>query len=132
MHYERNWNKSRETLFDRRGSSGWILTHTTVYESEVYYEKCFILLYVSQIHFEWCKVEHNETIYFLYLRLKNCLFIEKRLYKWRKNFFWLKENFLILTLKVWNLFDQMRLTSNIFPHNFKSVIGHLKVIEKQK
>ena len=26
----------------------------------------------------------------------------------------------------------MRLTSKIFPHNFKSFIGHLKVIEKQK
>ena len=103
-----------------------------LYESKVYYEKFFILLFVSQRHFEWCKVQHNETIYFLYWDLKFFLFL-KKYYKLRQNFFfWPKDDFLFLTLKVWNLFEKMRLTSKIFPHNFKSFIGHLKVIEKQK
>ena len=96
-----------------------------LYESKVYYEKFFILLFVSQRHFEWCKVQHNETIYFLYWDLKFFLFL-KKYYKLRQNFFfWPKDDFLFLTLKVWNLFEKMRLTSKIFPHNFKSFIGYL-------
>ena len=125
--------KSRETLVDRRSSSGWVLTHTTLYESEVYYEKCFILLYMFQRHFEWCKVEHNETIYFLYWNLRFFLFWKKkRLSIESKLFFWVKGNFLILTSKVWNRFEKMHSTSKIFPHNFKSFIGHFKEIEKHK
>ena len=57
-----------------------------LYESKVYYEKFFILLFVSQRHFEWCKVQHNETIYFLYWDLKFFLFL-KKYYKLRQNFF---------------------------------------------
>ena len=103
-----------------------------LYESKVHCEKCFILLYVSQKHFEWCKVEHNETIYILYLDYNFFFFFWKKTINWEKLFFWLKKSFLFLTLKVWNLFEKMRLTSKMFPHNFKSFIGYLKVMEKQK
>ena len=90
-------------------------------------EKCFISLHVSQRHFEWCKVEYNEIIYFLYFN--NFFLFWKKTINWEKLFFWLKENFSILTLKVWNLFEKMRLTSKIFPHNFKSLkeAGRLKL-----
>ena len=68
-----------------------------------------------------------------YIEIWNYIFFFwKKTINWDKTFFRSKENFFILTLKVWNLFEKMRLTSKIFPHNFKSFIGYLKVMEKQK
>ena len=59
-----------------------------LYESEVHYEKCFTLLYVSQRHFKWCKVEHNETIYFLYQHLDlKCSLFSKKTINGDKTFF---------------------------------------------
>ena len=102
------------------------------YELKVHHENFFISLYVSQRYYEWCKVEQNETIFFLYLDW-NSFFFQQKNCKLRNLFFFsLKENFLILTLNIWNLFEKMRLTLKIFVHTFKSFRGHLEVIEKQK
>ena len=61
-----------------------------------------------------------------YIEIWNFIFFFwKKTINWDKTFFRSKENFFILTLKVWNLFEKMRLTSKIFPHNFKSFIGYL-------
>ena len=38
-----------------------------LYELKVHHENFFVSLYVSQRYFEWCKIEQNETIFFLYL-----------------------------------------------------------------
>ena len=71
---------------------GWVLTHTIWIKSS-FLKKKFILLYVSQKHLEWCKVEHNESIYFLYLDSFFVFFFLKKDYKLRKTFFLLKEKF---------------------------------------
>ena len=68
-----------------------------------------------------------------YIEIWNIIYFFEKYYKLRQNFFfWPKDDFLFLTLKVWNLFEKMRLTSKIFPHNFKSFIGYLQMIETQK
>ena len=121
---------NRETHFMTQGVLLYEFLHI-LYDSKVHHENFFISLYVSQRHFEWCKVEQNETIFFLYLDW-NFFFFQKKLSIEKPFFFSQKENFSILTLKAWNLFEKMRLTSKIFVHTFKSFRGHLEVIEKQK
>ena len=68
------WKKFSKTIYNVMNREKHFLTEGFLldeflhipYESEVHHEKFFILLYVSQRHFKWCKVEHNETICFLY------------------------------------------------------------------
>ena len=62
--------------------------HGIIYESKVYNKKFSILLYVFQSHFEYCKIEHNQTIYFLFLVIKKKIL--ERTYKLSQNFFLVK------------------------------------------
>ena len=62
-----------------------------IYGFKVYDKKCFILLYVFQNPFEYCKVEHKQTIYLLFLVIK--FFLLEKTYKLSQDFFWSNEIF---------------------------------------
>ena len=77
------------------------------------------------VHFEYRKVEHNQTIYFLFLVID--FFFKKN-----QIIFFLSNNIVfdfesLFTLEVSNVSEKMFLTSKTFLHDLKSFIGHLKL-----
>ena len=83
---------NRETHFMTQGVLLYEFLHI-LYDSKVHHENFFMSLYVSQRHFEWCKVEQNETIFFLYLDWNFCFFFSKKIVNLETFFFLAKGKF---------------------------------------
>ena len=84
------WMRNRQKYFLLKGVLLDEFLHM-IYDFKVYDEKCFILLYVFQNPFEYCKVKNKQTIYLLFL-LSNFFLLEKT-YKLSQKFFWSNEIF---------------------------------------
>ena len=92
-----------------------------LYELKVHHENFFISLYVSQRHFEWCKVEQNETIFFLYLDW-NLFFFQKNC-KFRNFFFLAKGNFFYIDFEGMKTFWEDAL-------NLEDICTYLQIIQR--
>ena len=111
-------------------SSGWVLIYTIKMKISFWKKKafhCVLIIVTLSIIF---KVKWIESL--IFFLVFNFLFNSENFINWVENFFCRDQKNFLLTLKAYELYDNIPSNSKMFVHIFKSFIWLLEVIEKEK